>query len=433
MYGMGWLNLFLLPYLIKTFVPFSFVVLIWGLVAWLIAKYKWADARQGFLVAEQSVHYVLKGSYVRLDKGVYKAFFRLNLLSNSDSPIAELEVTTLDGRQMHGYRIVHGKHFANTGTPQVFSVPFVCYEDDLTFEFRVKSCGAARFAVGQVPQCKRDIPRGIFYAARDWKRRITAKWERSALSGGTRDVSENGLVERSFGTQTQRFYGEQYYRSVNPRTEGGYSNIKQLIQNERVLAEIVLEHYSPQRILDVGCSLGGSVQMFRQQGIEAFGIDYSEYAIAHAPRNVRPWIKVGNVLSIDYPDRSFDLVVCSEVLEHLPTKDIDRALKELKRVSRGMLILSMPSIGVNEFGPPHGLAFPSIGQVDIVPPHLLDLDREGRPWGGHLTIASFRWWAERLAEHRLSRSGKLERQMNKAQLERGLHIWNFYCCDIERE
>ena len=113
---------------------------------------------------------LLKGAHARLNKGTYNAFFRLNLLSVSASPIADLEVTTLDGRRMHGYRVVHGKEFATVGMSQVFSVPFVCDEDDLTFEFRVKSLGGARFTVDRATRCRRDVSRATLCAVRDWVR-----------------------------------------------------------------------------------------------------------------------------------------------------------------------------------------------------------------------------------------------------------------------
>ena len=174
--------------------------------------------------------------------------------------------------------------------------------------------------------------------------------------------------------------------------------------------------------------MGFVVEALREQDIEAYGIDLSEYAIAHVPPSIKPYVKVGNVLDIDYPDESFDIVLCSEVLEHLPVDYVDRAIEELLRVTSGTLVLTMPSIGPNEFGPPHGLCFPSVGLVDLVPPDKLDLDKDGRPWGGHITLASFNWWTEKLARHGLVRLGELEKKLNTAQLGHNLSIWNFYCC-----
>jgi ubiquinone/menaquinone biosynthesis C-methylase UbiE len=51
---------------------------------------------------------------------------------------------------------------------------------------------------------------------------------------------------------------------------------------------------------------------------------------------------IGTVLSIPFVHRSFDIVSCCEVLEHLPYHYFPQALKELHRVSRRYVILSLP-------------------------------------------------------------------------------------------
>ncbi len=54
---------------------------------------------------------------------------------------------------------------------------------------------------------------------------------------------------------------------------------------------------------------------------------------------------VGSVLQIPVKDHSFDSVACFQVLEHLPWTDFDQAIKELKRVSKGKVIISLPNAG----------------------------------------------------------------------------------------
>jgi SAM-dependent methyltransferase len=48
----------------------------------------------------------------------------------------------------------------------------------------------------------------------------------------------------------------------------------------------------------------------------------------------------GDACELPFGDQRFDLVVCLEVLEHLP--EPERALRELRRVSRGGCLISVP-------------------------------------------------------------------------------------------
>jgi len=51
---------------------------------------------------------------------------------------------------------------------------------------------------------------------------------------------------------------------------------------------------------------------------------------------------VGNILNLPFKDDSFEVVTAFEVLEHLPFSYFKTALKELKRVSRSHVIISLP-------------------------------------------------------------------------------------------
>jgi len=79
-----------------------------------------------------------------------------------------------------------------------------------------------------------------------------------------------------------------------------------------------------------------------QIGGKIEGIEYSKDAIVFG-KKLFPNLtfKEGSIYELPYKNNSFDLVICTEVLEHLeePTK----ALKEILRVSRKYLIISVPN------------------------------------------------------------------------------------------
>lgn len=51
---------------------------------------------------------------------------------------------------------------------------------------------------------------------------------------------------------------------------------------------------------------------------------------------------VGSVTNMPFEDSQFDVVVCGQVLEHLPFTEFLPALKEIRRVARHKVILSLP-------------------------------------------------------------------------------------------
>ncbi|MEK7462328.1 MAG: methyltransferase domain-containing protein [Patescibacteria group bacterium] len=51
---------------------------------------------------------------------------------------------------------------------------------------------------------------------------------------------------------------------------------------------------------------------------------------------------VGSVTSIPFPDQSFDLVSAFQVLEHIKFEDFETALKEMERVSKRYVFISLP-------------------------------------------------------------------------------------------
>ena len=67
---------------------------------------------------------------------------------------------------------------------------------------------------------------------------------------------------------------------------------------------------------------------------------------------VDEWLEpvTGNIFDIPFPDASFDIVVCVDVLEHLSESSRPRAIAELIRCSRGKVIISCPCGALAEDG-----------------------------------------------------------------------------------
>lgn len=108
----------------------------------------------------------------------------------------------------------------------------------------------------------------------------------------------------------------------------------------RPVAEAIAKHYglkAGDRILDVGCGKGFFLFEFTQivPGIEVRGLDFSAYALATSKEEVRPFLDLGTAAKLPYGDRHFDLVLSINTLHNLPCYDLESAIREVQRVSKG--------------------------------------------------------------------------------------------------
>lgn len=113
--------------------------------------------------------------------------------------------------------------------------------------------------------------------------------------------------------------------------------------HRRIIAEVLA--LAPRTFLDAGCGEGFVARRIIDAvpGIALTGCDVSGPALdIAASANPEVRFVAGSVVELPFPDRSFDVVGCFEVLEHLPGDLPRRALTELARVARWAVVLSVP-------------------------------------------------------------------------------------------
>ena len=93
---------------------------------------------------------------------------------------------------------------------------------------------------------------------------------------------------------------------------------------------------NPEKVLVVGKGNGLVPGYFKTAGIKTITLDIDE--------TLRPDI-VASVLKIPLIGESFDVVLCAEVLEHLPYNEFNQALSEIKRVTKIGAVISLPHFG----------------------------------------------------------------------------------------
>jgi len=97
-------------------------------------------------------------------------------------------------------------------------------------------------------------------------------------------------------------------------------------------------------ILDVGTSTGTNLRMLKEVGFTNFlGLDMSPEAIRWCEEKGLGAVRQGDVCAIPFPDDSFDLVLATDIIEHVD--DDLQALKELQRVLKksGRIVITVPT------------------------------------------------------------------------------------------
>lgn len=143
----------------------------------------------------------------------------------------------------------------------------------------------------------------------------------------------------------KEIYNEAYYRNYHMGAGViSYENTETLKQSFERIADRIVADFHPKTVLDAGCALGFLVAALRDRGVDAYGIDISEYAISRVREDIRPFCKVGS-LTEKLPEglpETFDLVTSIEVLEHLYAEDGSKAIQNLCSLTDTVLFSSSP-------------------------------------------------------------------------------------------
>jgi SAM-dependent methyltransferase len=135
-------------------------------------------------------------------------------------------------------------------------------------------------------------------------------------------------------------------------------------------------------VLDLGCGEGRHVHHLHMHAVSnVVGMDLDALSLEKAEGGLRllpqraddapatGFVK-GDAYRLPFPDGAFDVVICSEVLEHLP--DYPRAVAEIRRVLKpgGRLCVSVPTAWVERIcwklaPPPDGYPFAPGGHIRI--------------------------------------------------------------------
>ena len=137
-----------------------------------------------------------------------------------------------------------------------------------------------------------------------------------------------------------RVYDAHYFTHYSSTSGRPYQRDDPWLSFFDLIAERIVSDIQAKTVLDAGCAMGFLVECLRRRGIDAYGVDISEYAIGNVHQDVRQYCWVGSVLD-PLPQR-YELIVSIEVLEHLPKLESELALSNLCRYTDDVLFSSSP-------------------------------------------------------------------------------------------
>lgn len=139
-------------------------------------------------------------------------------------------------------------------------------------------------------------------------------------------------------------YGYDYWDGDRKYGYGGYHYDGRW----QSVAQKMAEYYQlmpGQKVLDVGCGMAHLLYELARlvPGLEVRGIDISQYALAHAKKEIRDKVQYGQAQNIPFGDDEFDLVISLATLHNLKVYDLKKAVKEIERVSKGSSYIMVES------------------------------------------------------------------------------------------
>ena len=100
------------------------------------------------------------------------------------------------------------------------------------------------------------------------------------------------------------------------------------------------------RFIDIGCGNGTFLKILSKRYPDAllYGVEYSKEGCRAAPEQIRKFIQVGDIVELAprLATEPYDIVVCSEVLEHVP--DPRQALDAIVSLLKpgGLAVFTVP-------------------------------------------------------------------------------------------
>jgi len=139
-------------------------------------------------------------------------------------------------------------------------------------------------------------------------------------------------------------WGKDYWDGERKYGYGGYHYDGRWLP----IAKKMAKHFDLKdgdKVLDIGCGKAFLLYELTQvvPGLKVHGLDISEYGLAQAKEEISARLKLGDCVSLPWEDNSFDFVFSINTFHNLEIYSLEKALKEMQRVSKGKAWLCVES------------------------------------------------------------------------------------------
>lgn len=133
---------------------------------------------------------------------------------------------------------------------------------------------------------------------------------------------------------------QEYYENKEAWAQERFFENQQEIDRLQSIIKMIPEGI--QSLCDIGAGNGAflSVLEKRREEIATRGVERSRAAICS--KLCTSQIVEADIKNIPFDDQKFDLVTCMEVIEHLPIDTYEKGLRELERIAKQYILLSVP-------------------------------------------------------------------------------------------
>lgn len=160
----------------------------------------------------------------------------------------------------------------------------------------------------------------------------------------SRAINDRNSKKNNKAISISRKYDFDYFDGDRKYGYGGYTYDGRWVSVAKRIKKIY-KLKKNHKVLDIGCAKGFLIKDMLDIGLDAYGLDISNYAIKNSHKDVVGRIHLGSADKLPFPDNSFDFVISLNTLHNLEKKQCLVALKEIQRVTKKNSFIQVDSYG----------------------------------------------------------------------------------------